>query len=164
MIALRQNAPFEDADSTVEVETFESSIESAEIEHEGPLRSVIKITGRHSRPQGRNWLPFTLRLYFYAGGDDVRVIHTFVFDGVETSDFIRGLGLRFDVPLGDELHNRHVRFVGENDGVFGEAVRGLTGLRRDPGIEASSGASRRARGDVDWSEGGGGARIDSRLR
>lgn len=136
LIAIRQNASLEEADPDVKLQTFESLIESAEIEHEGPLRAVIKITGRHSRPQGRRWLPFTLRLYFYAGGDDVRVIHTFVFDGIETEDFIRGLGLRFDVPLEDALHNRHVRFVGENDGVFGEAVRGLTGLRRDPGAAA----------------------------
>jgi hypothetical protein len=138
LIALRQNMPLEEADSEVKVETFESMIESAEVEHEGPVRAVIKITGRHSHPQGRRWLPFTLRLYFYAGGDDVRVIHTFVFDGVESSDFIRGLGLRFDVPLADALHNRHVRFVGDNEGVFGEAVRGLTGLRRDPGADARS--------------------------
>ncbi len=29
-----------------------------------------------------------------------------------------------------------MRFVGEGDGLFGEAVRGLTGLRRDPGAAA----------------------------
>jgi hypothetical protein len=136
LIAIRQNAPLEEADTDIKLQTFESLIETAEIEHEGPLRAVIKITGKHSRPKGRQWLPFTLRLYFYAGGDDVRVVHTFVFDGVETRDFIRGLGLRFEVPLVDALHNRHVRFAGEGDGVFGEAVRGLTGLRRDPGAEA----------------------------
>ena len=39
-------------------------------------------------------------------------------------------------PLSDALHDRHVRFCGENDGVFGEAVRGLTGLRRNPGNAA----------------------------
>nr|WP_298721713.1 hypothetical protein [uncultured Steroidobacter sp.] len=136
LIAVRQDAPLEEADAAVRVETFESQIESAEIEHEGPLRAVIKVTGWHSRPQGRRWLPFTLRLYFYAGADDVRVIHTFVFDGNEATDFIRGIGVRFDMPLADALHDRHVRFVGENEGVFGEAVRGLTGLRRDPGAEA----------------------------
>jgi len=136
LVAIRQNVPMEEADPDVKLETFESSIESAEIEHEGPLRAVIKITGQHSHAKGRQWLPFTLRLYFYAGGDDVRMIHTFVFDGEENRDFIRGLGLRFEVPLSDSLHDRHVRFVGEDDGVFGEAVRGLTGLRRDPGAEA----------------------------
>jgi hypothetical protein len=33
------------------------------------------------------------------------------------------------------LHDRHVRFSGQDDGLFAEAVRGLTGLRRDPGRE-----------------------------
>ncbi|GFE86780.1 exo-rhamnogalacturonan lyase family protein [Steroidobacter agaridevorans] len=137
LIAIRQNLlPEEQPDGAFEQQTFESLIESAEIEQQGPVRAVIKISGRHGRLNGRLWLPFTVRLYFYAGGDDVRVIHTFVYDGVESRDFIRGIGLRFNVPLVDALHNRHVRFVGENDGVFGEAVRGLTGLRRDPGAAA----------------------------
>ncbi len=136
LIVLRHDAPLEQGDRVVKQETFESAIDSAEVEHQGPLRAVIKVTGRHSHVTGRQWLPFTLRLYFYAGGDDVRILHTFVFDGDEATDFIRGIGVRFEVPLPDELHNRHIRFVGENDGVFGEAVRGLTGLRRDPGLEA----------------------------
>ena len=59
------------------------------------------------------WLPFTLRLYFYAGSDSLRVLHTIVFDGDESKDFIRGIGLRFSAPLTDALHDRHVRFVGE---------------------------------------------------
>jgi hypothetical protein len=36
----------------------------------------------------------------------------------------------------DPLHDRHVRFSGEGRGLWGEAVRGLTGLRRDPGQAA----------------------------
>ena len=32
--------------------------------------------------------------YFYAGSDALRVLHTFVFDGDESRDFIRGIGLR----------------------------------------------------------------------
>ena len=136
LVALRQDAPPEHVESVVRQETFESVVEAAEIEHQGPIRAVVKITGRHAHANGRRWLPFTLRLYFYAGADDVRIMHTFVFDGDEAKDFIRGIGMRFDVPLADALYDRHVRFVGENDGVFGEAVRGLTGLRRDPGASA----------------------------
>ncbi len=61
------------------------------------------------------------------------MMHTIIFDGDEEKDFIKGLGVRFAVPLEDELHDRHIRFAGEDMGVFGEAVRGLTGLRRDAG-------------------------------
>ena len=93
----------------------------------------MKLEGSHA-DEKRALLPFTVRLYFYAGSEAVRVIHTIVYDADETKDFIRGLGIRFDVPFGQqELHNRHIRFAGEQDGVFAEAVRGLTGLRRDPG-------------------------------
>ena len=60
-------------------------------------------------------------------------MHTFVFDGDEQKDFIRGIGLRFDVPLRDAPHDRHVRFGGEAGGLWAEGVRNLTGLRRDPG-------------------------------
>src|SRR5688500_11433319 len=62
-------------------------------------------------------------------------MHTFVFDGDEKKDFIRGLGVRFDVPMSDPLHDRHVRFAGEGAGLFAEGVRNLSGLRRNPGRE-----------------------------
>ena len=37
------------------------------------------------------------------------------------------------VPMSDEAHNRHIRFGTAAGGVWGEPVRVLTGLRRDPG-------------------------------
>lgn len=131
LVLLRQDRPSTDPDGSVLCESFNSAIETVTIEQRGPVRCVIRIEGRH-RGAAREWLPFTLRLYFYAGSDALRVMHTIVFDGDESRDFIRGLGLRFDTPLDAALHDRHVRFAGD-DGVFGEAVRGLTGLRRDPG-------------------------------
>jgi hypothetical protein len=121
--------------AAVRQETFDSSLEKVTVEQRGPARAVVKIEGKHSNGK-RGWLPFTLRLYFYAGSDALRVLHTIVFDGDEAKDFIRGVGLRFSVPLTDALHDRHVRFAGEHDGLFAEAVRGLTGLRRDAGQAA----------------------------
>ncbi|WP_426337166.1 Tat pathway signal sequence domain protein [Pseudoduganella sp. R-31] len=111
---------------------FSSAIERTTIEQRGPLRTVAKIEGRH-RSANRAWLPFTVRLYFYAGAESIRIMHTFVFDGDENKDFLRGIGLRFEVPMRDAPHDRHVRFSGEDGGLWGEGVRGLTGLRRDPG-------------------------------
>ena len=70
-------------------------------------------------------------------------MHSFVFDGDENADFITGLGFRFSVPLSAQLHDRHIRFAGEGAGVLGEAVRGITGLRRDPGAAARARADRR---------------------
>ncbi len=111
---------------------FVSDIASVHVEQNGPVRVVVKIDGRH-RGGGRDWLPFSVRLYFYAGAESVRIMHTFIFDGDERRDFIRGIGLRFAVPLRDQLHDRHVRFAGDADGLWAEGVRNLTGLRRDPG-------------------------------
>jgi hypothetical protein len=62
-------------------------------------------------------------------------MHTIIYDGDEKKDFIKGMGVNFSMPLQDAPHNRYVRFTGDNGGVFAEAVRGLTGLRRDPGEE-----------------------------
>jgi hypothetical protein len=136
LVLLRQDGPSPDDRGVVHHEAFESTVERITVEQSGPIRAVVKLEGRHEGPDGRRWLPFTLRLYFHAGSDSIRVMHTIVFDGDESRDFIRGVGLRFSTPLSDALHDRHVRFCGEGDGVFGEAVRGLTGLRRDPGEAA----------------------------
>jgi hypothetical protein len=118
--------------------SFESNITTVAVEQSGPLRTVVKMEGKHADANGRNWLPFVIRLYFYEGSESIRVMHTITYDGNEQKDFIKGLGIRVDVPLNGELHNRHVRFTGENNGVFAEAVRGLTGLRRDAGDEVKA--------------------------
>lgn len=136
LVVLKQDRAADANDGATTVETFESQIDKVTLEQRGPIRAVVKVEGRHANPSGRSWLPFTLRLYFYAGAESLRVLHTFIFDGDESRDFIRGIGLRFAAPLTNPLHDRHVRFAGERRGVFGEAVRGLTGLRRNPGAAA----------------------------
>lgn len=141
LICLRQNAPEMPEENGVPItqERFVGTIKSATLEQRGPVRVVVRLEGEHqSAGGGRAWLPFTVRLYFYAGGDAMQMVHSFVFDGDENRDFVRGLGVRFEVPMRDPLHDRHVRFAGEDNGLWAEAVRGLTGLRRDPGAEARS--------------------------
>ena len=115
-------------------ENFQGEIATVILESNGPVRAVIKLTGKHASTTGtRTWLPFVVRLYFYAGSDAVRLLHTIIYDGQPSQDAISALGLRFAVPLRGALHDRHVRFSGQDVGLFAEAVRGLTGLRRDPG-------------------------------
>lgn len=120
---------------SAKVESFDGEAMAVTVEQGGPVRAVVKIEGRHrsTAGDGRIWLPFVVRLYFYAGSDAIRVMHTFIFDGDQHKDFIRGIGLRFSVPIEGELYDRHVRFSGQGEGVFAEAIRGITGLRRDPG-------------------------------
>src|SRR5690606_18162569 len=124
---LRQDSP----EPGSNVESFTGEVRSATVEQDGPVRAVVKVEGKHVFDGGREWLPFTLRLYFFANSDALRLTHTFVFDGDENRDFIRGLGVSMDVLLHDEPYDRHIRFAGDGDGLWGEAVQGLTGLRRD---------------------------------
>jgi hypothetical protein len=134
LVCLRADSA-DDAPATVRTERFASEIRTVTVEQRGPVRAVVRVEGRHRAEKGtrREWLPFSVRLYLFAGSDGIRMVHTFVFDGNEKKDFIRGLGVRFTVPMSDQLYDRHVRFAGDGDGVLGEAVRGITGLRRDPG-------------------------------
>ncbi len=134
LVAMTQNDP--DQLNHTQVENFQSEVETVTLEQNGPIRAVVKLEGKHKAVDGdRTFLPFVVRLYFYAGGDAIRMVHSFIYDGDENKDFIRGLGIRFEVPMRDDLHNRHVRLAGWDHGLFAEAVRGLTGLRRDPGRE-----------------------------
>lgn len=135
LVALNDDRPdpqADAADTPTRTARLAGEVESLTLEQRGPQRAVLRLQGRH-RQGTRQWLPFDLRLYLHAGGDAVRVMHSFVFDGDPQKDFLRGLGLRFEVPLRDVAHDRHIRFAGEAPGLWAEGVRNLTGLRRDPG-------------------------------
>jgi len=117
---------------------FTSSVRAATVEQSGPVRAVVKLEGVHRATAGtREFLPFTLRLYFYAGSDQIRLVHTFLYDGDDRADFIRGLGIVFSIPLREQTHNRHVRFSGEDDGLWSEPVEPATGRRILPGGPAA---------------------------
>ncbi|MHC6593350.1 exo-rhamnogalacturonan lyase family protein [Arthrobacter sp. C152] len=127
-----------EAAGTARREAFTGEVTAVELEQDGPVRAVVRLEGRH-RPDapgtGREWLPFVVRFYFYANARSVRMVHSFIWDGDADRDFLAGMGVRFTVPLEAELHNRHVRIAGADGGFLTEAVRGLTGLRRDPGAD-----------------------------
>ena len=110
---------------------YRSRIEQVELEQNGPVRAVLRIKGKHyAQSNDRAFLTFDIRLYFYQGSKQIRMVHTFVFDGDEHNDFIRGLGVRFSVPMREEPHNRHIRFSGNGKGLWDEPVKPLTGRRR----------------------------------
>jgi len=133
LVALRQGS----LRDGVAAEDFTGRIEKTEVEQDGPVRAVVRVEGRHRRG-GRGWLPFVLRFSFHAGAESFRLVHSFVWDGEQEpgkadGDFLRGLGVRFSVPLSDQPYDRHVRLADSGGGLFSEAVQGVTGLRRDPG-------------------------------
>lgn len=145
LILRSQNRLGDDEDDDPSYDSFEryqftGRISSTTVSQQSTERALVTVKGKHE-PSGSGstrgaWLPFTVRFYLYKNSDAIRIMHSIVYDGNSTSDFITGLGLRFEVPLaGEELYNRHVRIVGPNGGVLSEAVKGITGLRRDPGAE-----------------------------
>ncbi len=131
LVARAQDAASGEEAETLSQYHFSSRIDSVTVEQTGPVRAVLKIGGVHAG-EGRTWLPFSLRLYFTSGSDAVRIVHSFVWDGDAEHDFLSGLGVSASVPMRGALHDRHIRLATE-DGLFIEAVRPLTGLRRDPG-------------------------------
>lgn len=165
-LVLVRQPEIEDEDQGAEkFEHFESAISGAEVEQDGPVRAVVRVDGKH-RKGGRSWLPFSVRLYFYAGADSFRMVHTITFDGTQepgrsSGDFVRGLGVRFTVPMRDAAYDRHIRIGGEGTGLLREAVQGITGLRRDPGaaVQAAQFAGEKLPDPSTWDQ-----RVTTRLQ
>lgn len=127
----------------IEYFSFASKIYNATVSEDSTARALVTVQGIHAAAEGggthADWLPFTLRFYLYSDSEAIRIIHTIIYDGEATTDFISGLGVRFDVPLSEEeQYNRHVRIAGVDGGLLHEAVQGITGLRRDPGADVRS--------------------------
>lgn len=161
LVVLLQDGPSVEGEGAVSRTAYTSLIEKTTVEQRGPVRAVVKVEGKHVVEKGyaagggvggRQVLPFVVRLYFYAGSPQVRMMHTFIYDLDETKDFLAGIGVKFDVPMRDAMYDRHVRFVGKEKGVWAEAVQGLTGLRRDPGreVRAAQVAGKKVPGIESW--------------
>lgn len=108
--------------------TYATRINSATVERAGSVRATVRVEGVCCAA-GREWLPFTLRFYFYAGSRQVRVVHSFIFDGDADTDFISAYGLAMDVPMREAAYNRHVAFSCADGGVWSEPVQPLVGRR-----------------------------------
>lgn len=106
--------------------SFVSDIQNVVIERQGKASAVVKIMGVHKN-ETRKWLPFTVRLYFYAQSEQVKMVHSFVYDGEQTKDFIASLGIRFHIPMREQVYNRHVAFACDGQGVWSEPVQPLDG-------------------------------------
>lgn len=107
---------------------YTGRITDVEFEEEGPAAYVIKYTGVHTDGKDREAFPFIVRMTVGLKSDSIGFTHTFMYDGDENTDYLKGLGITFDVPMEGALYNRHVRFLGEK-GTFHEALVHLTSWR-----------------------------------
>lgn len=124
-----QSEPLLPSTSQLTFDSFTSILQSAEVERVGTMRASVKLSGMHGNSSGRKWLPFVVRLYFYAGSEQVKMVHSLVYDGDSSKDFIRSLGVQLEVPMREALYNRHVAFSCADGGVWSEPVQPLVGRR-----------------------------------
>ena len=128
LVCILQDGPVGGPMDTPARTKFLGRVDRVTVEQSGPVRVVVKIEGTHHAVAGtRSWLPFVVRLYFYAGEESVKLVHTIIYDGNQDRDFIRGLGLSIKVPMREEAQNRHVAFSGEGSGLWAEPVEPLVG-------------------------------------
>lgn len=107
---------------------YEGYIERVTIEEQGPLQMILKYEGSHVFASGDKKLPFIIRMTIGMDSNDLKFIHTFLYDGDEDKDFLKGLGIRFQSPMSGELYNRHVKFTTDH-GVFHESLVPLLSWR-----------------------------------
>jgi len=113
---------------------LEGSLQSTEIEENGAVCCGIKMTGIHVSETGERLFPFVVRFKLYKGSEDMTIVHTFLYDGDANRDFLKGLGMRFSMPVSGEWYNRHVKIAGDC-GFFHEPLQMLTSWR--PRIDAA---------------------------
>lgn len=130
LVCINENTDVTSGRRVLTEESFDGEIDSAYIEQYNAMRCVIRVNGRHANKGYpiRKWLPFILRLYFYAGQCSIRFVYTILYDGNPYSDFIKGLGIAFTVPMSGPLYNRYVRLAGDT-GLFAESPKGLMTIR-----------------------------------
>ena len=132
LVCTTQDAPYLEGIGSISFRDFVGAVSKVTVESAGDVRAVVKVEGSYgtARPgEKEGFLPFTVRLYFYAGSEQVRLVHTFIYNGDQHRDFIRSLGVRFEVPLREQAYNRHVAFATHDGGVWSESVQPLNGRR-----------------------------------
>jgi hypothetical protein len=115
--------------NTVKIEKeYDSRITELSVEEEGELQVIIKYIGYHESADKDKKIPFVLRMKVGLDSPRIDFIHTFLYDGDEDKDFLKGIGIRFQSPLEGKIYNRHVKFMGDH-GVFHESMAQLLSWR-----------------------------------
>ena len=107
---------------------YDGLIESVSVEETGALKTILRYDGIHVSGEGEKKLPFIIRMEVGFNNPNLKFTHTFLYDGDENKDFLKGIGIRFETPVTGAVYNRHVKFTGDY-GVFHEALVPLTAWR-----------------------------------
>ncbi len=107
---------------------FYGEIENVSVEDNGVLRTVIKVTGSHKSKNGDEFLQFIVKFVVYNNEKKIDIMHTFLYDGDASVDFIKGVGVKITRPMNGKLYNRRVKITGDY-GVMHEPVMMLATWR-----------------------------------
>lgn len=101
---------------------YTGEIETVQIEDNGALKTVIRAEGTHVSADGKKLLRYIVRFTVLNGEPSIKIMHTFLFDGDDKTDFIKGVGIEFARKMEGEQFNRRVKITGDF-GVMHEAVQ-----------------------------------------
>lgn len=123
VLLLEEPVIVDGAKAKVEKE-YRGMVEKVTLEEKGPLQAVVKYQGCHISDSGEKKIPFIIRMNVGLDSRELSFTHTFLYDGEEERDYLKGIGLLFRVPLAGAMYNRHVMFEGDH-GVFHETMAEL---------------------------------------
>lgn len=101
------------------VREYCGEITSVELEERGPLQAVFCFKGKHVTGEEAA-MPFVIRMFLWNHSREIRFVHTFLYDGEEKRDFLKGMGIRFLTCLSGKSYHHHIQFPTDK-GVFHEA-------------------------------------------
>ncbi len=133
---------------------YYGEIGEVSIEDRGALKTTVKVTGTHKSASGDTFLQYIIRFTLFFNDKSVRITHTFLYDGDDKTDFIKGVGVEFSRKTAGALYNRRVKITGDY-GVMHEAVQilNLWRPRLGPSIGIQPVHSRQLAGEmIDLSE------------
>lgn len=107
---------------------YYGEVGEATIEESGALKTTVRVTGTHKSDAGDTFLRYIVRFSLYHGSKEVKIMHTFLYDGNESTDFIKGVGVEFAHKMEGELYNRRIKITGDY-GVMHEAMQILNTWR-----------------------------------
>jgi len=107
---------------------YSSCIHKVTLEDAGELQVIVKYEGCHRQEDGERKLPFIIRMKIGLDSSQIDFMHTFLYDGDEDKDYLKGLGIRMQIPVQGAMYNRHIKFTTDH-GMFHESMVHLISWR-----------------------------------
>lgn len=84
------------------------------VEEQGNLQCIMRYEGHFVNHEDREIIPYIIRMKIGFDMEELSFQYTFIYDGDEHRDYLKGIGLHCDMPLKGPLYNRHVKFMSDD--------------------------------------------------